>query len=240
MPPRQKVRKAQPTRERMNNYSVKEFDEFVKANSEEEYKSFHSRLTRSNYPINGIRVPKLRKYAKELAKSADVRDFLNQKSKCYEQCMLKGLLITHLKLDDTEFFELLERYIDEIDDWALTDVTCSGIHRKDEAYLRKIKEYAKKDDIWYARWGIVATMENFFDKDDVIYEIVDNLIAKDYYVDMALAWLIQVLAVKNREVAVTLMKSDRVNGAVKKYAVRKIKDSFRISKEDKVFFAKLI
>ncbi|MDE6471639.1 MAG: DNA alkylation repair protein [Clostridia bacterium] len=224
----------------MKTYSIIEFDEFVKANSEEEYKSFHSRLTRSNYPINGIRIPILRKYAKELAKNADVKDFLAQKSKCYEQCMLKGLLITHLKLDDTEFFPLLESFIDEIDDWALTDVVCSGIHRKDVKYLGKIKEYAKKENIWYARWGIVAVMANFYDNEDVICEVVDNLVAKDYYVDMALAWLIQVLAIKNREVAIRLMQSDKVSTVVKKYAVRKIKDSFRISKQDKDYFANLV
>lgn len=224
----------------MQVYGIKEFNEFIKANREEKYKSFHSRLTRSSYPINGIRIPILRKYAKELIKSADVRDFLAEKSKCYEQCMLKGLLITHLKLDDAEFFGLLEQFIAEIDDWALTDVVCTDIHRKDKIYLTKIKEYAKKDDIWFARWGIVAVMVNFFDKDDVIYEVVDNLTAKDYYVDMALAWLIQVLAVKNREVAIYLMQSDNVSQVVKKLAVRKIKDSFRIYKEDKDFFAKLI
>ena len=74
----------------------------------------------------------------------------------------------------------------------------------------------------------------------LIYEIVDNLIANDYYVDMALAWLIQVLAVKNRWVAVTLMQSDKVREQVKKLALRKIKDSFRISKEDKEYFAQII
>ena len=223
----------------MQSYNLIEFEEFVKANSEEEYKSFHSRLTRSNYPINGIRIPILRKYAKDLVKSADVRDFLTQKSTCYEQCMLKGLLITHLKFDDTQFFQLLEDFIKEIDDWALTDVVCSGIHRKDAVYEGKIKEYAKKDNIWFARWGIVAVMTNFYDKDDAIYEVVENIIAKDYYVDMALAWLIQVLVVKNREVAIRLMLGNEVSQVVKKYAVRKIKDSFRISKQDKDYFAQL-
>ena len=96
----------------MQVYGIKDFESFLKANSQEEYKNFHSRLTRSNYPINGIRIPTLRKYAKELVRSVDVRDFLTLESKCYEQCMLKGLLITHLRLDDKEFFELLESFID--------------------------------------------------------------------------------------------------------------------------------
>ena len=224
----------------MEIYDVKEFEEFLKANSEDKYRDFHSKLTRSNYPINGIRIPILRKYAKEIAKTKDTSEFLALKSTCYEQCMLKGLIITHLKLDDKEFFPLLESFIKEIDDWALTDVVCSDIHRNDKTYLDKVKTYAKSDDIWFARWGIVATMVNFFDKDDVILELVDNLIAKDYYVDMALAWLIQVLAVKNRNMAIALMQSQKVSFQVKKYAVRKIKDSFRISKEDKEYFAQII
>ncbi len=224
----------------MQSYGINEFEEFVKTNREEKYRDFHMRLTRSSYLINGIRIPILRKYAKEIAKSRDTADFLKQKSQCYEQCMLKGLLITYLKLDDKDFFPLLESYIGEIDDWALTDVVCSDIRRKDDIYLNKVIEYAKSKDIWFARWGIVAVMVNFYDKDEVIYEIVNNLIAKDYYVDMALAWLIQVLSVKNRAVAVSLMKSDKVSGQVKKLAARKIKDSFRVSKEDKEYFAQII
>ena len=224
----------------METYNIKDFEEFLRANSEEKYRDFHSRLTRSNYPINGIRIPILRKYAKEIAKSKDTREFLSIKSTCYEQCMLKGLIITHLKLDDKQFFPLLESFIQEIDDWALTDVVCSDIHRRDTTYLDKVREYFKSGSIWFARWGIVATMVNFFDRDEVIFELVDNLIAKDYYVDMALAWLIQVLAVKNRKTAVLLMQSDKVSEQVKKFALRKIKDSFRISKEDKEFFAQII
>lgn len=224
----------------MEKYSIKDFEEFLRTNSEEKYRDFHRKLTRSNYPINGIRIPILRKYAKEIAKNKDMSEFLSLKSTCYEQCMLKGLLITHLKLDDKQFFSLLENFLQEIDDWALTDVVCSDIHRRDTTYLDKVRQYAKSDSIWFARWGIVATMVNFFDRDEVIFEFVDNLIAKDYYVDMALAWLIQVLAVKNRKTAVSLMQSVKVSKQVKKFALRKIKDSFRISEEDKDFFAQIV
>ncbi|MDE5911814.1 MAG: hypothetical protein K2H24_05715 [Clostridia bacterium] len=45
---------------------------------------------------------------------------------------------------------------------------------------------------------------------------------------------------KNKQVAISLMQSDKVSLQVKKLAVRKIKDSFRISKEDKEYFAQII
>ncbi|MBD5100241.1 MAG: hypothetical protein HDT29_03000 [Clostridiales bacterium] len=57
---------------------------------------------------------------------------------------------------------------------------------------------------------------------------------------MAVAWLIQVLCVKNRQVAEEFLSSPQISDTVKKMAVRKIKDSFRISQEDKLHFISLI
>ena len=223
----------------MQDYDRGMLEAFIKDNADEKYRKFHTRLTKSKYELNGIPIPILRKYAKELSKCDNLSEFFKEKSWCYECCMLKGLVLSKLKVEDNEFFSLLDGYIAEIDDWALNDVGCCAIHRKDEMYLLKVKNLSKSDDIWQARWGIVAIMTNFFDKDDVIRELIDNLVAKDYYVDMALAWLIQVLCVKNKDMAIELLQSPKVNESVKKYAKRKIKDSFRISDEDKEYFCSL-
>ena len=154
--------------------------------------------------------------------------------------MLKGMTLAFIKVDDAKFFELMRKYIADIDDWSLTDVACSAIHRKDNAYMQEALQLATSQDIWQARWGIVAIMTNFCDKDDVVLNAFKGCVAQDYYVDMALAWLIQVLCVKNLTIATTLLQSDFVSDGVKKYAERKIKDSFRISKEDKLYLCSLI
>ncbi len=224
----------------MKMYKLEELKEFINANSDSKYGKFHSKLTKSNYPINGIPIPVLRKYAKTIAKEYDLSEFYSYEPYCYEQVMLKGLTLTQLKLSDDKFFPLLESYIKEIDDWALTDVPCSNIKRKDDAYLQKVRQYAASEDVWFARWGIVAVMCNFYDDEKTVNYIVDNLTAEGYYVDMALAWLIQVLAVKNMSVAEQLMRSDKITSVVKKFAERKIKDSFRISKEDKARFCQIL
>lgn len=224
----------------MKDYSKEELEAFIREQSDEKYRNFHERLTKSRYRLNGIPIPVLRKYAKDLVGSSNLSEFFKEKSWCYECCMLKGLTLSKLKTDDEEFFKLLDGYISEIDDWALNDMACCAIHRKDEKYLAKVKSLAKSEDVWQARWGIVAVMTNFFDKDAVIRDLVDDMAAEDYYVDMALAWLIQVLCVKNRRMAIELLQSPKVSADVKKYAKRKIKDSFRISDEDKIYFCSLI
>ncbi|MDE7076674.1 MAG: DNA alkylation repair protein [Clostridia bacterium] len=220
-------------------YLKEELDKFLADNTDVKYKEFHSRLTRSNYHINGVRVPILRAYGKELAKCENAVEFLKSKSSCYEIVMLKGIVLSSImrKRDD---FALLENFLLEIDDWAVCDVSCGGLKRKDSVYLDKCLAYAKSKHIWTARWGIVAFMTNFCDRLEELREAVHNIVAEDYYIDMAVAWLIQVLCVKNRQVAEEFLSSPKISDTVKKMAARKIKDSFRISQEDKLHFLSLI
>ena len=173
-------------------YSKEELDKFLADNTDVKYKDFHSRLTRSNYPIYGVRVPTLRAYGKELAKCENAVEFLQSENCQYEIVMLKGIVLSSImkKSDD---FALLEKFLLEIDDWGVCDVSCGGLKRKDDVYLDKCLAYAKSKHIWTARWGIVAFMTNFCDKRDELREAAYNIVAEDYYIDMAVAWLIQVL-----------------------------------------------
>ncbi len=216
-----------------------EFKLFIKENADENYKNFHSRLTKSKYPLNGVRIPVLRAYGKIIVKSHDVTEFLKSKSDCYEAVMFKGIILSDMLKKGEENFDILEEFFLEMDDWAVCDISCGGLHRKDGFYLEKCLTYAKSPHVWTARFGIVAFMSNFYDKTKELLEMAYNIVAKDYYIDMALAWLIQVLCIKNREVATELLASEKISDTVKKMAVRKIKDSFRISRQDKIYFADL-
>ena len=216
-----------------------EFKLFIKENADENYKNFHSRLTKSKYPLNGVRIPVLRAYGKIIVKSQDVTEFMKSKSDCYEAVMFKGIIISNMLKKGEEKFDILEGFFLEMDDWAVCDIACGGLHRKDGFYLEKCLTYAKSPHIWTARFGIVAFMSNFYDKTKELREMAYNIVAEDYYIDMALAWLIQVLCIKNREVAIELLASEKISDTVKKMAVRKIKDSFRISRQDKIYFADL-
>ncbi len=58
------------------------------------YKEFHSRLCPGTNNIIGVRVPILRNYAKELAKTYKIEELLKQiDNQYYEEVMLQGMLI---------------------------------------------------------------------------------------------------------------------------------------------------
>lgn len=70
------------------------------AMQDEQYAAFQAKLTPGvpEDSIIGIRVPVLRKFAKEFAKKAEVNDFVHQlPHKYYDENMLHSLLISQVK-----------------------------------------------------------------------------------------------------------------------------------------------
>lgn len=70
------------------------------AMQDKQYAEFQSKLTPGIPPesVIGVRVPILRKFAKEFAKEAEVNDFVHQlPHKYYDENMLHSLLISQVR-----------------------------------------------------------------------------------------------------------------------------------------------
>lgn len=71
--------------------------------------------------------------------------------------------------------------------------------------------------------------------------MINNLSSDEYYVMMAQAWLIATAAAKQRDIAVDFLKrGTSLSSDVKKMTIRKIRDSFRISPDDKELLSGLL
>lgn len=221
-------------------YTRELFRKFIKDNSDEKYKNFNKKLIRTAYELNGVRIPVLRKHAKFISECENVREFFEWEIENYEQVMLEGLMLSRF-IKKKDFFRLLDGYVLKIDDWSLCDSACCVVKRKDEEYFDKCKEYVKSEDVWRARWGIVALMVNFYDKDrDEICGIIKSIKAQGYYLDMALAWFLQAIAAKDSEKAEYIIKHVDLSPEVKKMTLGKIRDSFRIDEQKKLYFKKIL
>ena len=90
----------------MNNLKDKLFEL-----SDEKYKKFHSGLCPNTDNIIGVRLPKLREIAKEIAKG-DWRDFLATSSNdYYEVVMINGLVIAYAKCDVDEKLNYIDSFV---------------------------------------------------------------------------------------------------------------------------------
>lgn len=202
------------------------------------YREFHSSLCPNVEKIIGVRVPELRKMAKEIA-SNEYKEFLeNAQDEYYEELLLQGLVIGYAKIYIEETFEYLQRFVPKINSWAVCDTTCSNL-KITKKHMQKmwefLKQYINSDKEYEIRFALVMYL-NYFLTDEYIDEIlqkIDKIESKEYYVQMAIAWLISFAYIKQKEKTEVFLQQNNLDKFTQNKSIQKICESYRVSKEDK-------
>ncbi len=201
------------------------------------YQKFHKSLLNDDIEVIGIRVPILRKIALEIAKNTGI-NFLNiVKHDTYEEILLHGLVLGYLKIDFDDLLPLLDEFLKYNSNWAINDITVTTlkIFKKNlEKGFIYIKKLLKKNS-WSKRFGLVLLL-TYYINDEYIDEVIKismDINSKDYYVLMANAWLISICYIKYPEKIEPLILNKSWDIVTLKKAIGKIKDSYRVTKEDK-------
>lgn len=209
----------------------------LKEHEDEKYREFHGGLTFTKYERIGVRVPVLRAIAKRIIKSGEWEEFVSVRPILfYEQAMLCGIISASVKERYEDKIKRLKEFSKLIDDWAVCDVTCSCVKSSDGRLFDDACAFAASQDPWLARMGLVIILGNFADRAhlDGIRAALESLRAKGYYIDMAAGWLICTVESHDEGAGLELMKTANISGEVKKIAASKMRDSFRVSEENKI------
>lgn len=209
--------------------------------SEPSYALFSIKLKTSQREILGVRVPLLTALAKELAKAEGVSfldDFFLYPSVCYEEVILAYKLFGLIKLDIQGNTHYLGKLLAYNDSWASNDCLCSSFtepkHNRKE-YWPLIKGYLDSSNPWDIRFATIALMTNYL-TDEYTPEVLELLKAvqsEHYYVNMGLAWTFATAVAKQRDLALPYLSKGVLNEDVRKKAIQKSIESYRVSDEDK-------
>ena len=226
------------TNETWNKEEYKKFISYLKSLQDIKYKEFHSSLVlNSKYEMIGIRVPILREIAKEISKG-NIEQFLKySQTKYYEEVMIQGLVIAHIK-DEQVFYEYFKKHVNKIDNWALCDSFCSSIKivkKYEDKYFKEAMELALLDDEYLARVGLVLILDHFIclKNLDNIFKILNKIQSNKFYINMAEAWLVCEMYIKFPKKTEMFLKNNYLNKFTQNKAISKIKDSYRVSVEEK-------
>lgn len=202
------------------------------------YKEFHSSLCPNVDKIIGIRVPQLRKMAKEIAMT-NHKDFLeNAQDEYYEELLLQGLVIGYAKISIEETFKYLEKFVPKINSWAVCDTTCSNL-KITKKYMEQMWEFLEKyinsKKEYEIRFALVMYLNYYLTEDyiDEILQKVDKIANKEYYVQMAIAWLISFAYIKQKDKTEKYLQKNKLDQFTQNKSIQKIRESYRVSKEDK-------
>lgn len=226
-----------------NKESYKEFVKYLISLQDLKYKEFHSSLVlNSKYEMIGIRVPIMRNIAKQIAKTNVVEFLDNAQDNYYEEVMIQGLVISHIK-DEELFYKYFKNYINKIDNWALCDTFCSSIkciRKYEDKYFNEAINMSLCKKEFISRIGLVMILNHFININNlnIIFNTLNKINSDKFYINMAQAWLVCELYIKYPEETKEFIKNNSLNKFTQNKAISKINDSYRVSKEDKEMLKK--
>ena len=195
--------------------------------------------------ILGVKVPELRKVAKELVASGEYKEFLTEKHFYVEEVILHGLILGCAKLAIDELMRELEKFLPQADNWMVTDCTASGlkaVKKNRDAFYLKCLEWLESESEYTVRFAVVILLGYYLD-DDFRKDIPALLARYDtdsYYINMAIAWYFSVALVKRYDDVIGLFRTRAiVNPWVHNKSIQKAIESYRISDERKAYLKSL-
>ena len=203
------------------------------------YKS-HKSICPGVDQIIGVRIPKLRNYAKELLKKYKCQDLLNiLEDEYYEEIMLKGMLIgLNQKENIEETIKRIKKFIPEINNWAICDTFCAGLKttkKNKEKIWEIIKEYLESKQEFEIRFAVVMILDYYIEEKYLkeIYKICDKIKHEGYYVKMAVAWCLSICLIKYYDQTIEYLNNCHLDDFTYQKSIQKAIESYRITKEQK-------
>ena len=226
---------------KMDCWTKEKLQAELKALQDLKYQKFHSSLLPGVQNIIGVRMPLLRKLAKEVLRG-DWRSYLDssvaEPNTYYEEDIIQALLIGTSKLSWQERHAYIKEFVPKINNWAVCDLFCSTLKEAQyyqEEYWQLIVPYFNSSNAYDLRFASVMLL-NHFTGDEFVEEALNLLEAikhEDYYVKMGVAWAISIFYIKQPQLTLNLIKQNNLDDFTHNKAIQKIIESFRVSNEDK-------
>lgn len=208
------------------------------------YAEFQSKLTPTvnKNTIIGVRIPTIRKLAKQLVKEEDIKKFLVDLPHIYyDENLLHGLIIAEIK-DYDQCVNLLDDFLPYIDNWAVCDTISPKIFKKHrQKLIIKIKEWSNTKLIYTCRFGIGMLMSHFLDEDfkPEYLNIPSSINFDEYYVKMMIAWFFATALAKQWESSIAYLENNKLEIWIHNKTITKACESYRITEKQKEYLKKL-
>lgn len=203
------------------------------------YKAFNEKTVPGVTTAYGIRLPQLRQLAKSLLRGSP-RDYLDRlPPETFEETMLRGIVIGGLKLSWKEKRPYVEEFLPRIDNWEVCDAFCGGLKPRCPEDAQELWEFLKpyypSHREYFARFGTVVQLSHFVDQEHLSegLALLEQVRHPGYYAKMGVAWALSNWYVKFPEETRALLERKVLDPWVQNKAIQKVRESFRVSREEK-------
>lgn len=212
--------------------------------SDPTYRDFHAGLIPNISPetILGVRVPALRKLARELRGSAEAQEFMAAlPHEYYDENCLHGLLINDIK-DFGATVSALDAFLPYVDNWAVCDlISPRSFKSRPPELAAHVRRWLESSHSYTVRFGIGVLMSFYLDEDfePAQLEAVAERCCEEYYVNMMVAWYFATALAKQPEAALPYIENRRLSRWTHNKAIQKSIESRRIPDKTKAYLKTL-
>lgn len=192
--------------------------------------------------IIGVRTPALRTLAKELSKREEIGQFLDSlPHKYFEENQLHAFILSGMK-DAARAFELVDKFLPYVDNWATCDQMSPKIFKKHKDLLLEYTDkWIGSDHPYVKRFGIGMLMEHFLDEDFKTSYLtkVSKIRSDEYYVNMMIAWYFATALAKQYDATLPYIEKNKLDIWTHNKSIQKAVESYRITPEQKEYLKTL-
>ncbi|MDO4287153.1 MAG: DNA alkylation repair protein [Eubacteriales bacterium] len=205
--------------------------------AEGSYRDFSAALVPGCGTMLGVRLPKLRALAKEIAKDYDTY-FTEPCGELFEEIMLRGMVIGCMKCSTEQRLQKIRDFLPLIDNWSVCDSFCCGLKeakKKPEIYWDFLLPYLHSEQEFEIRFGVVMLLAHFAHDEWLpkVLEQLEQIIHTGYYVKMAVAWAASVCYIRDAELTWNWLQHMPLDAETEHMALQKIMDSRRVKGIDR-------
>jgi 3-methyladenine DNA glycosylase AlkD len=217
-------------------------DEIIK-NSDTAYKAFQEKLipTICKESVLGLRAPLAQKIAKKYAQTSEGEDFLSSlPHKYYDQNIVHAFMLGLLKRPRAELRQLIIDFLPFVDNWAVCDGLVSHLKHffeDKDGEIPFVLSCLKSNHTYTVRFGLVCLLSYYITDEyiDILIDIVTTIKSDEYYINMALAWLVSFMLIKQYKKTVHLIENGCLDAWVNNKSIQKACESYQISSEQKTY-----
>jgi hypothetical protein len=192
--------------------------------------------------IIGVRSPELRKMAKELYKSNNYEEFLNDlPHKYFDENQLHAFILGEIK-DYDECLGYVKKFLPYVDNWATCDQsTPKSFLKNTDKLIGEIKKWIKSKESYTIRFGIGMLMRSYLDDNfkEEYLEMVSKIKSDEYYVNMMIAWYFATALAKQYDSAIKYIENNKLDIWVHNKTIQKAVESYRVTDEHKDYLRSL-
>lgn len=220
-----------------NKTSYKKYLDVLKSYRDETFAKFQKRIVNTEMPVWGVKSPFMQEASKDIIKSDRLAFLKVTQYESFEETNVNGLVIASFKEEDI-LIPLLEEFATHIDNWAVCDCVMTRIKAfrkltpKAEAFIYKMLNSDKPFEV---RFGLLNMFKYMKDEKylKTVFDYCNKIQLDHYYVKMAKAWLIAERYVTFPKQTLEFIKDNKFDKFTQNKAIQKIRESFRISQQDK-------